>query len=249
MTETRLSRRSGLVPLDRALSKLGLSSRASARQQILDGRVSVAGATVRDPARLVHPESADIRIDDVRRARAAWRTIVLHKPRGVVTTRRDPDGRRTVFDVLGEEAGALVAVGRLDLATSGLLILTTDTRLADWLTDPANAIVRRYLVSVRGLLTDDEAARMTAGIGGSKARSVHVRKRSRKESHLVVDLDEGRNREIRRLCEAVQHPVTALKRVAFGSLELGTLRPGQWRDVSREELARTVGPATPRRSR
>jgi 23S rRNA pseudouridine2605 synthase len=241
--------RPGGVPLARALSKLGLASRSQARVLIEAGRVTIAGRVVRDPARLVHPERAQIQIDGVRAAPARWRTIVFHKPRGTVTTRRDPEGRPTVFDAIGEDAQALVAVGRLDLATSGLLILTTDTQLANWLTDPAHAIRRRYVVTVRGSLTDDDAAHMIAGIEGLRARSVRVRKRSSRETHLIVDLDEGKNREIRRLCEAVGHEVTALKRVAFGPLELGTLPAGQWRDVSRAELRRAFGNAAFPRSR
>jgi 23S rRNA pseudouridine2605 synthase len=232
----------GHVPLDRALSKLGVASRSNARALIEAGRVSVAGRVVRDPSSLVQPETASIRLDGARAAPAAWRTILFHKPRGTVTTRRDPEGRPTVFDVLGAEAGSLVAAGRLDLATSGLLILTTDTHLANWLTDPVTGIVRRYIVTVRGPLTDEEARRMTAGIGDLCARSVVVRKRSSRETHLVIELAEGKNREIRRLCQAVGHEVTALKRVAFGPLELGTLPPGKWRDVSRAELRQAFGP-------
>lgn len=237
-------RQPGRVRLDRALSKLGLASRARARELIEAGKVRVAGRTIADPSHLVVPETASIRIDGQETALPVWRTIVLHKPRGTVTTRRDPEGRRTVFDVLGAEAGSLVAAGRLDLASSGVLILTTDTRLADWLTDPSNAIVRRYAVTVRGRLEDDAARRMEAGVDGLSARSVAVRKRSNRETHLIVELTEGKNREIRRLCKAVGHEVTALTRVAFGGLELGQLQPGEWRKVSREELRRRF-PAAP----
>src|SRR5512134_2786547 len=104
----------GHVRLDRALSKLGLASRAEARRLIAAGRVAVRGTVVRDPAAPVVPETAGISVDGHRAAKPAWRAIAFHKPRGVVTTRRDPAGRRTVFDVLGEAAGGLVAVGRLD---------------------------------------------------------------------------------------------------------------------------------------
>jgi 23S rRNA pseudouridine2605 synthase len=239
----------GRVPLARALSKLGIASRSNARALVEAGRVSVAGRVVRNPASLVQPETASIRLDGTRPTPAAWRTILFHKPRGTVTSRRDPEGRRTVFDVLGDEAASLVAVGRLDLATSGLLILTTDTQLANWLTDPATGIVRRYVVTVRGLLTDEAASRMTAGIGDLAARSVVVRKRSARETHLVMELAEGKNREIRRLCQAVGYEVRALKRVAFGPLELGTLAPGTWRDVSRAELRQAFGPNAPTRTR
>jgi 23S rRNA pseudouridine2605 synthase len=224
------------VRLDRALSKLGIASRAEAQRLIRDGRVTVAGIVVTDPARLVVPETAALAIAGIAARPAPWRTIALHKPRGVVTTRRDPEGRKTVFDVVGPDAGALVAVGRLDMASTGLLLLTTDTQLAAWLTDPANEVVRRYVVTVRGEVTDEEARAMEAGIGGLRARRVDVRKRSRRETHLIVELTEGRNREIRRLLQAVGHEVTRLLRVAFGGITLGTLPPGTWREVSRGEI-------------
>src|SRR4029079_4109460 len=124
-------------------------------------------------------------------------TIALHKPRGTMTTRRDPNGRRTVFDVVGDGARSLVAVGRLAMASTGLLLLTSDTQLANYLTDPDNAIVRRYAVTVRGTFADEDAMQMMKGIEGLSARSVVVRKRSARETHLVVELVEGRNREIR----------------------------------------------------
>ena len=205
---------------------------------------------------MVRPERDRILVDGVRAARGSWRTIVMNKPRGTVTTRRDPEGRPTVFDVLrragasgsGVSTDRLVAVGRLDRATTGLLILTTDTQLANRLTDPASAVVRRYLVTVRGGLADEAAARMQRGIEDLCASSVVVRKRSSRETHLTIELIEGKNREIRRLCAAVGHEVTALKRVAFGGLEIGGLAPGAWREVPREEMARACG-AAPRRVR
>jgi 23S rRNA pseudouridine2605 synthase len=232
----------GRVPLARALSKLGRSSRSEANGLVLAGRVSVNGRTVRDPACPVVPERDRLTVDGQGVQRARWRLILLNKTRGTVTTRRDPEGRPTVFDLVGETGRGLIAVGRLDRATSGLLLLTTDTRLANWLTDPATAIVRRYVATVRGELTDVDAARMMAGIDEVRAHDVHVRKRSARETHLVMELVEGKNREIRRLCSAVGHEVAALRRVAFGSLEIGDLAPGAWREVSRAEVRRAFGP-------
>lgn len=222
--------------LDRALSKLGLASRQDAKDLIAAGRVNVRGRVVTDPARLVVPENVRIAVDNVSQARQAWRTIAFHKPRGVVTTSRDPEGRRTVFDVLGDAARGLVAVGRLDMASTGLLLLTNDTQLANRLTDPKTAIPRRYAVTVRGFLTDESVARLTRGIDGLRASSAVVRKRSRRETHLMIELTEGKNREIRRMLEALGHDVTRLLRVAFGPIELGALQPGEWREVTREEL-------------
>ena len=142
--------------------------------------------------------------------------------------------------MLGNEARALVAVGRLDMASTGLLLLTTDTKLANYLTDPANKLVRRYVVTVRGALAPDDAAQMTNGMDGLRAHSVIVRKRSTRETHLIIELVEGKNREIRRMLESLGHEVTKLMRVAFAGIELGTLQPGEWRDVSRQQVMNTT---------
>src|SRR4030095_16780699 len=120
--------KSGTVRLDRALSKLGLASRAEAKRFIADGRVRVHGRIVRDGSMLVTPEHGGIAVDSMVATSRPWRTIAFHKPRGVVTTRRDPAGRPTVFELLGNEGRTLVAVGRLDMASTGLLLLTSDTQ-------------------------------------------------------------------------------------------------------------------------
>lgn len=181
-----------------------------------------------------------IRIDGASRGQAAPLTIVLHKPRGYVTTRSDPEGRATIYDLLDDVPSRVVPVGRLDLATSGLLILTNDTQFANWLTDQSSAVPRVYLVTVEGRATDDTAARLVTGMVVGKDRlaasAASLRKASARESHLVVTLAEGKNREVRRLFDAVGHPVTRLRRVQFGGLELGTLAPGRWRAVSGDEL-------------
>ena len=246
------------VPLNRALSKLGILSRAQATAAILAARVRVNGRIITDPAYLVVPERARIAVDDTPRERSAWRTVLLHKPRGTVTTRRDPDGRRTVYDLVGDADPGLNAVGRLDLATTGLLLLTTDTQLANWITDPANAVPRVYVVTVRGEVTGDQAAALRDGVVSGhdrlRAAAVTCRKASRRESHLIVELREGRNREVRRLFEGIGHEVTRLKRVSLGGLELGDLVPGRWRDVTPGELRAAfpqapVSRVDPRRSR
>lgn len=224
------------VPLNRALSKLGILSRAQATEAIRAGRVRVGGRIVDDPAHLVVPERVRIALDEAPQVRAQWRTILLHKPRGVVTTRRDPEGRDTVFDAIGEDVRGLNAVGRLDRATSGLLLLTTDSQFANWITDPANGVARVYVVTVRGRVSDADIERLDA--------EITLRKASGRESHLVVQLRRGKNREVRRLFEGIGREVTRLKRVTFGGLELGSLEPGQWRDVSRTEL-RAAFPEAP----
>jgi 23S rRNA pseudouridine2605 synthase len=189
----------------------------------------VNGRIVRDPAHLVVAERIQVTLDAQRQTRAAWRAILFHKPRGVVTTRRDPQGRRTVFDVLGHAGRGLIAVGRLDAASTGLLLLASDTRLAAWITDPANAIPRVYLVTVRGEVTPDAARDLPAA-------AAIVRKASKRESHLIVELRRGRNREIRRMFDAIGREVTRLRRVRFGGLELGNIAPGGWRELTRDQL-------------
>jgi 23S rRNA pseudouridine2605 synthase len=230
------------VHLNRAMSKLGILTRSQATAAILAGRVSVDGRIVRDPAHAIDLDRASIHVDDEQTTPARWRVLLLNKPKGVLTTRRDPQGRRTVYDLLGEDAQALVPIGRLDLATTGLLLLTSDTALAAWIEDPRNRVPRTYLVTVRGEVTEAIAAEMIAGIveDGERlaAASVIIRKASGRESHLTLTLTEGKNREIRRLCEALGFEVTRLKRVELGGLALGDDAPGSWRELTREDLRR-----------
>ncbi|HEY6359019.1 MAG TPA: pseudouridine synthase [Vicinamibacterales bacterium] len=241
--------------LPRLLSTLGVASRAEAVRLIRAGRVRVNGHVVTD-ARVRVLRTARVSVDDgdvVRRGDHARRVIALNKPRGTVTTRRDPEGRPTVFDVLGDAGRDLVSVGRLDRASTGLLLFTTDTALAAALTDPARAIVRRYVVTVRGRVTPEATARLEAGLDLSGERGrverlhatrVVIRKASGRETHLLVDLDEGRNREIRRLFQAIGHEATRVHRVAFGAITLGSIPPGAWRSVEAEAITATLGHAS-----
>jgi len=214
-----------------------------ARRLIAEGRVAVDGRVAGRPATLVIPERARITIDGTAvGGRGPRRVILFHKPRGTVTTRRDPEGRRTVFEVLGDAAHGLVAVGRLDLASTGLLILTNDTKLAHRLTDPAARVPRRYVVTVRGRVTLETARRLESGLvvpaarpGGRPERlaasRIEIRKASARETHLIVELREGRNRELRRLFGAANHDVTRVHRIGFGDYRLGDLPAGSWREL------------------
>jgi 23S rRNA pseudouridine2605 synthase len=226
------------------MSKLGILSRAQATEAIRAGRVRVNGRVVLDPSTNVVPEAARIDLDGVPRARQSWRALLLYKPRGVVTTRRDPQGRKTVFDLLGDTGRGLISVGRLDMATTGLLLLTTDTQLADRIADPKNEIPRLYAVTVRGLVNDEGIERLRKARAAEMTRAVAVTllKASSRESHFLVELTEGKNREVRRLFEAIGHEVTRLKRLRFGNLELGLLQPGEWRELDLEEVERAFSP-------
>jgi 23S rRNA pseudouridine2605 synthase len=238
----------GHVPLERALSKLGIASRTQARELILAGKVKVNGVVRKIPLFSVFPERAKIEVDGKSVTRAKPATYLLHKPRSVVTTRSDEKGRATVFSLLREKDLHLNAVGRLDFATSGLLLLTNDTRFSDWLTDPKNEIPRVYVITVRGEVTEEKLRRLRAGIQSDgetlSANEIQLRKASGKESHLTVELREGKNREIRRMFLAVGHEVIRLKRVSYGKLELGELQPGEYRELSMEEL-RAAFPGAP----
>jgi 23S rRNA pseudouridine2605 synthase len=241
----------GHVSLERAISKRGIASRSEARAWVLAGRIAVDGRIVTNPAQPVVPESARITVDGASPCRDSPVTVALNKPRGVVTTRRDPEGRPTVYDSLTDLGRHVVPVGRLDLASTGLLLLTSDTRLAAWLTDPANGVTRVYVVTVRGRLTQEAAGRMEEGIvdQGERllARKVEVLKTSNRETHLRLVLTEGRNREVRRLTAALGYEVTRLCRMAFGGIELGLLAPGRWRRVDEREL-RAAFPGAPVRT-
>jgi 23S rRNA pseudouridine2605 synthase len=188
----------------------------------------------------VVPERIKLTLDGRVLGNTGWRTVVLYKPKGVVTTRSDEKNRPTVFSLLEETGSYLHPVGRLDMATSGLLLLTNDTRLSSWLTDPKNKIVRTYAVTAQGCVTDDEIAKMAQGIKDQgeilRADKAVIRKASQRETHCVIELTEGKNREIRRMFESLGHEVTTLKRLAFGGLQLGKMMPGQCREVSRKEL-------------
>ncbi len=245
-----VARRRGEVSLDRALSKLGLASRTQAREWILGGRVSIDGVVSIDPGRAVVPERVRIEVGGEPVTRQSSLTIALHKPRRAVTTRTDPEGRPTVFDSLAGVDRHVMPVGRLDLSTSGLLLLTNDTRLSAWLTDPANEVPRVYVVTVRGRFDQEAARRAKEGLvdRGERlsARGVEVLKISNRETHLRLELIEGRNREIRRLMAALGHEVTRLKRISIGGIELGSLATGAWRIVGPAEL-RDAFPAAPMR--
>jgi pseudouridine synthase len=195
----------------------------------------------RDPERPVDMESETVFRLDKKLTRASRCVIILYKPRGIITSRKDEQGRPTVYSLLPEMFRHLHCVGRLDWATSGLLLLTNDTTLSSWLTDPQSGIERVYTVTVRGEMTEIDADKMRKGMAEGnetlRACAVVLRKTSRRESHLVLTLTEGKNREIRRMCKSLGHEVTRLKRVSFGLLTLGNLQLGEYRQLSSEDLS------------
>jgi 23S rRNA pseudouridine2605 synthase len=229
------------IQLYRALSKLGYVSRTQALALIKNGEIMIHGKLCTDPempVSLTHTKIFHhnhlIKKDDLQ-------ILMLYKPRSIITSRKDDQNRPTVYSLLPDELQKLHCVGRLDYATSGLLLLTNSTRLSSWLTDPESGIKRVYLVTVRGLVTPDNVYGMIHGVSDDgdilKSDDVVIRKSSRRESHLVITLTEGKNREIRRMCRNIGHEVTKLKRVSYGPFSLGDLAPGEFRTISRDELA------------
>lgn len=225
--------------LQRLLSKRGVASRSQAAALIKGGKVKVNGKKVTDPRAYV---TIDVSIEvDGALIETDQETLLIafHKPKGVVTTSSDEKGRKTVYELLPEQYRNLKAIGRLDMASTGLLLFTNDNALADRLLDPKNQIPKTYVVTVEGKPSDEDVKRLRSGIKDQgeflKALSVEVRKTSNKESILIMTLTEGKNREIRRMCSAIDHEVMKLKRIKFGDIELGDLAVGAVRECDRNE--------------
>ena len=223
------------VSLARALSKLGLSSRADAVSLVRAGRVRVNGRTASDPDIWVDPDRVRIEVDGAIVRRATPRTIVLHKPAGVVTTRRDERARRTVYDLLPKDLGYLFPIGRLDLDTSGLLLLTNDVKLGDRLTSPSSKVWKRYRVEVDAPVAPADVLRIAKGVIIAGQRTLPARVRRLDARRLEIEIIEGRNRQVRRMLEAVGRRVVTLHREAIGPLALGGLPEGHWRDLTAAE--------------
>ncbi len=229
------------VSLARALSKLGFASRSRAFGLVASGRVRVNGAVVVDPGFRLDPDRARVEVEGLRPAAGARVYLMLNKPRGLVTTAADEKGRPTVFSCLDDPSlPRVVPVGRLDMASEGLLLFTNDTRWADRLLDPAHRVARVYHVRVTppptaALCRELEAGIVDAGGGRLAARSARVLRAGKRAGWLEVVLEEGKNREVRRLLASRGGSVRRLVRVSFGPLLLGDLPKGRWRLLSAEE--------------
>jgi len=239
--------------LAKHLAHAGVASRRAAEGLIAQGRVRVEGDVVRDPARDVD-ERSRVEVDGRLLAGPEPRVVyALHKPVGVLSTARDPHGRPTVLELLGEER-RLYPVGRLDADSSGLILLTNDGELANRLTHPRYEVPKTYRVRVAGGPVEERALRaLRAGVEledgptaparvrrltGGESRSATERRAAGEggPDELELTIREGRNRQVRRMCEAVGHPVLALQRIAFGPLRLGALEPGAHRRLGEVEL-------------
>jgi pseudouridine synthase len=242
------------VRLQKIISQAGLASRRSAEKLIAEGRVTVNGETVREMGTKVDPSHDDVRVDG-RRVKAAGRLryILLYKPSGYVTTRSDPQRRRTVIDLLDGVREYVYPVGRLDYDTEGLLLLTNDGDLAAMLTHPRHQVDRTYEARISGMPDDRALERLRSGIplDGRKTLPADVvllnKGRGDRDGIVVMTIREGRNRQVRRMLQAVGHRVQSLKRTRIGTVGDRRLKPGDWRDLTAAEVAALRRSARPRR--
>ena len=226
--------------IQKFLSRAGVASRRKAEAMVLEGRVRVNGTVVTELGTKVEPSRDHVEVDGtpVSLPDATW--IRFHKPSGVLCTAEDTHGRRTIYDVLPREHRTLRYVGRLDLETEGLLLLTNDGDLANRLQHPRYRVEREYHVSVKGVPSEEDVARLREGVelddGPARPVRVEVVAPVKDNGNLKIVMTEGRKREVRRLMYAVGYPVVTLRRVRFGSVKLGHLPPGQWEELSSHDL-------------
>jgi 23S rRNA pseudouridine2605 synthase len=227
--------------LERVLSKAGIGSRVEARQWIAAGRVQVNGRVVRDPDRWIDLRRDKVRFDGKPLKPRARVYVLLHKPAGYITSYRDPQGRPTVYDLVTDVGTFLSPVGRLDLETSGLLLMTNDNQLAERVTNPESHVPKTYLVESSTLLSDDQLQQLRDGIeladGPTRPAVVTRVGDAEDRTHFEITLTEGRNRQVRRMVEALDARVLTLVRVKIGAIGIGTLPVGRWRLLTPRETA------------
>ncbi|HEY5998062.1 MAG TPA: pseudouridine synthase, partial [bacterium] len=232
----------GTVRLQKLLSRAGVASRRAAEELIRTGHVSVDGRTVTEMGVSVDPAASVVKVDG-RPVRAAesFSYYVLDKPRHVVCTLADPQGRATVRDLLPREAGRVYPVGRLDYDAEGVLLLTDDGDLAHKLMHPRFGVERTYHAKVRGAIEERALERLRTGVyledGRARAEDVRFLRRTSDNSWITMTLREGRHHEVKRMCLAVGHPVQKLRRVSYAGVGLGGLEPGGMRRLTAAEVA------------
>jgi 23S rRNA pseudouridine2605 synthase len=238
--------------LQKILARAGVASRRGAEKLMEEGRVSVNGVPERQLGAKADPERDDVRVDGVRVRPAAARVyIVLNKPKGAVTTRHDPEGRATVMDLVPAVAG-LFPVGRLDVNTEGLILLTNDGGFAERVSHPRYEVPRVYRAKVRGVPDHATLERLRRGLTVDGERMAVDRARvveADNNAWLEITLHEGKHHEVKRLLEAVGHPVSKLRRIALGPLRDRGLAPGEFRHLTPREVRAFLGPGSrPRRA-
>lgn len=233
--------------LDRVISKAGLGSRTEARSWIGAGRVTVNGKKVQSPDAWVDPERDRVMVDGrPLSARGAREKVylLLYKPKGYLTTYKDPEGRPTVYDLIADRKQWMFPVGRLDQDTTGLLIMTNDTEFGDYITSPASKVPKTYLVKASTLLTDDQLDQLRRGIelsDGPTCPAIVERVRdSARYTFFEITITEGRNRQVRRIVEALGSKVLKLVRTRIGPIEIGSLEIGKFRALTPKEVSLLV---------
>ena len=229
--------------LARYLAHCGVASRRRAEELIASGKVSVGGTTVTDPARDVD-DRADVCVDGHAVSAEQIETWILNKPSGVVSTAREPGRRRAVTDLVDSPA-RLYPVGRLDADSTGLILLTNDGELANRLTHPRYEVQKAYRVELLRPPADRDLEQLRRGVELDDGPTAPARARRTAERVIEISIHEGRNRQVRRMAEAVGNEVVGLERVRLGSLELGELRRGEARRLTDEELGRLWEDARP----
>lgn len=234
-----------LKTLDRVLSKAGVGSRTEARKWIGSGRVKVNGRLIRTPDQWVDLGRDTVTLDDqpIRTGQKVY--LLLYKPKGYITTYKDPAGRATVYDLIREAGQWLVPVGRLDRDTSGLLLMTNDTQFAERVTNPDYKVPKTYLVKAATLLADDQLDELRRGVvlsdGLTQPALVKRVRDSARSTFLEITIREGRNRQVRRMIEAAGSKVLKLVRVAIGGLTIGDLQIGKYRELKAAEVRSLMG--------
>jgi pseudouridine synthase len=232
------------IRLNKYLAQAGMASRREADRMIVEGRVSLNGKTVESLGTLVDERTDKVEVDGkkIKIDTRPYLYLLLNKPAGYLATVKDPFQRPTVMDLLPSFKKRIYPVGRLDLNSEGLLLLTNDGDLANRLMHPRYEVIKEYLIRVQPKPTASTLGKLEKGIflDGKKTAPARIRVLSAKkrETHIKVEIFEGRKRELRRMFEEVGHRVMALKRIRFGSLSLRGLKKGQWRHLTQEELVR-----------
>jgi pseudouridine synthase len=232
------------LPLERIqkiLARAGIASRREAERMVIEGRVTVNGKVVDELGFKADSSKDHIKVDGKRLVRFEPKiALLLNKPRGYVSTVKDPKGRPTVMDLLKNIKWRVYPVGRLDFDAEGLLLLTNDGDFTYLLSHPKFSIPRTYLVKVKGVPEEERLTRLKRGVmledGKAKAVSVQLLRQREKNSWIQVVVTEGRNRLVKRMFSAIGYPVLKLKRVGFGPIRLGDLRIGQFRYLTPEEI-------------